>query len=148
MARPKWQRVEVPRTDEELAEATDLLIARSERSSWGVADNFLEFSKRGWTQQRIAERFKYPQSSVSKYIACARNYSAPNNRLRFVVAYCEVDSTQPNWVDKGCVSVEWYTPPGWPPAKKTSSPCGAAATFGHELVGGRAPPAAVTTATG
>jgi hypothetical protein len=37
----------------------------------------------GWTQQRIADKWGVPQSSVSKFIACARRYSVLNSRPKF-----------------------------------------------------------------
>jgi hypothetical protein len=120
---------------EALERATDEAIERGERSSWQVADNFLEFSKRGWTQQRIGERFgykqqnvsryiacaelyalgrkrprfKYPQSSVSKFAACARNYSLGNKRPPFWDAYDEVN-TKAVHVGQSTGQPEWYTP--------------------------------------
>ena len=68
---------------------------------------------RGWTQQRIADRFKKPQSTVSKFIACARDYSLVNNRPDFWDAFREVNSAGgPTTGELIVASNEnnWYTP--------------------------------------
>jgi hypothetical protein len=66
-------------------------IRQSDRSSWDVADDYLELSRRGWTQQRIADEFGVSRSSVSKFMACARKCSLANTRPSFWEAYQQVD---------------------------------------------------------
>ena len=111
MAKPKWHRVEVPLTDEEVAAGIDREISRSNSSSRAVADGYLELSKRGWAQQQIAERFKATQSSVSRFLACARNYAVTHSRPPLWDAYREVDGHK----DAAQLIVAsdenvWYTP--------------------------------------
>jgi hypothetical protein len=90
-------------------------LEQSDKSSWDVADDYHKLSKCGWTQQRIAEEFGTNQSSVFKFIACAKNSSVPNIRPRFWEAFQDVNSeSKPevltNWADKQCNTVEWRTP--------------------------------------
>jgi ParB family chromosome partitioning protein len=82
---------EVRDADSEIASRAKRALKRSGESSWEAADCFLELSERGWTQARIGKECGASQSSVSKFIACARRYSLANNRPAFWDAYREVD---------------------------------------------------------
>jgi phage N-6-adenine-methyltransferase len=86
-------------------------MRQADRSSWDVADDYYKLSKRGWTQQRIAEEFGVSQASVSKFIACASEYSLANNRPPFWEAYQRKDGKAADMPDKQCKTSEWYTPP-------------------------------------
>lgn len=52
------------------------------------ADAYAELSRRGWTQQRIADECGVNQSTVSRFIHCA-NYALGHNRPSFWTAYQE-----------------------------------------------------------
>jgi ParB family chromosome partitioning protein len=82
---------EVRDADEELASRARKALKRSGESSWEAADCFLELSKRSWTQTRIGKECGASQSSVSRFMACARNYAVPHDRPAFWDAYREVD---------------------------------------------------------
>jgi phage N-6-adenine-methyltransferase len=82
---------EVRQADEEVLHAARRAIKQAGESSWEAADAFLELSNRGWAQQRIADACEVSQSSVSRFIACARKYALPHNRPSFWEAYREVD---------------------------------------------------------
>ena len=70
-------------------------IERAGESSWEAADAFLELSARGWTQQRIGAACGVSQSSVSRFVSCARRYAVTHIRPPFWEAYREVDGHDP-----------------------------------------------------
>jgi hypothetical protein len=82
---------EVRSDDGEIIAGVKAALKRQDESSWEVADGLLALSRRGWTQVRIGKEFGVSQSTVSKHIACARKYSAPNTRPSFWEAFQEVD---------------------------------------------------------
>jgi len=85
-------------------------IATGNASSWEAADCFLELSRLGWTQARIARECESTQSTVSKFIACAKRYSLANTRPRFWDAYQAVDGKRAAHVGQASGWPEWFTP--------------------------------------
>jgi hypothetical protein len=84
---------EVRPADNEVVVAIKAALKRQDKSSWEIADGFLELTRRGWTQERIAQEFQVSQSNVSKHVNCAKTYSLGNNRPSFWTAYREVNAT-------------------------------------------------------
>jgi hypothetical protein len=82
---------EVRSDDGEIIARVKGALKRQDKSSWEVADGFAELSRRGWTQTKIAETFAVSQSTVSRHIACSRNYAVTHSRPPFWTAYKEVD---------------------------------------------------------
>jgi phage N-6-adenine-methyltransferase len=86
---------------------------QGERSSWQEADCYVGLANLRWTQERIAERCRTTQSRVSKFIACATNYSVLNNRPTFWEAFSDVNSEKKKadpHVSYNSGDNEWYTP--------------------------------------
>ena len=81
--------------DEQLLQVAKAAIKRAGESSWEAADAFLELSARGWTQQRIGAACGVSQSSVSRFVSCARRYAVTHTRPPFWEAYREVDGHDP-----------------------------------------------------
>jgi hypothetical protein len=86
-------------------------LAASNVSSWDAADCFLALAKLGWTQQRIARACQTKQSTVSRFVSCAKRYAVPHNRPSFWQAYREVDGKGNAHVSQATGQPEWYTPP-------------------------------------
>lgn len=78
-------------------------------SRWIMADSYLELSERGWTQQKIANECKINQSTVSRYVTCAKNYAPGHNRPTFAFSYREVKGEKLDSLHSS-ESDEWETP--------------------------------------
>ena len=103
------QVVAIAKASQAEAEKTE---AEASPSRWTEADCYAELAHRGWTQQKIAEECGTNQTTVSKFIACARDYSVPNKRPPFWEAYREVDGHGKTTAERIVASGEneWYTP--------------------------------------
>jgi hypothetical protein len=82
---------EVRSADAEIVSAVKAAIKQADKSSWEVADGYLELSKRGWTGRRIAREFGVSESSVSSFLTCARKFALTQTRPSFWEAYRGVD---------------------------------------------------------
>jgi N6-adenosine-specific RNA methylase IME4 len=82
------------RTEGEIVAHCKEAMAESNKSSWDVADDYLELRRapHDWTGRRIAQEFGVPESTVSKFIACARKFSVLKTRPPFWVAFKEKNS--------------------------------------------------------
>src|SRR5262245_47723476 len=77
------------KTDNQIVAHCKECLAKADKSSWDVADDYLRLSERGWSQRRIAKEFGVSQTSVFLFIACAR-IDYLGNRPPFWEAYREV----------------------------------------------------------
>jgi ParB family chromosome partitioning protein len=96
-------------TDADLLVEIHSAFDSSNSGSWQLADGYVELSRRGWKQQAIADEFGVSQGSVSRFMACAKNYALAHNRPPFCEAYKEVSGHV--HVAQATGQVEWYTPP-------------------------------------
>ena len=81
------------RSDEaEIVNCIKAAKQRGDSASWEEADGYLDLTRKGWTQEQIAATCDSTQSHVSKFLACARNYSLGNNRPTFWKAFKEVNN--------------------------------------------------------
>lgn len=80
------------RTEEQIVSHCKEAIAKVSKSSWDVADDYAELSKRhGWTGTRIAEEFVVSKSSVYIFLACVKKFPLGGKpRPKFWEAYREV----------------------------------------------------------
>jgi ParB family chromosome partitioning protein len=103
-------------TDDDLLADTLDAQDTAERSSWHVADNYLEFERRGWNHGRIASACDRDPRTVDKYIVCAKKYPAgpsqvTDNRPVFSVAFAEANGKKGAHVAYNRGEQQWYTPP-------------------------------------
>jgi site-specific DNA-methyltransferase (adenine-specific) len=68
--------------------------AAADKSSWEVADGYLELRRRGWTGRRIAGEFQKSESHVSRFLACASDFALGQTRPPFWDAYQQVKHPQ------------------------------------------------------
>jgi len=113
-------------TDEEIVATAKAAQAEAEAvevgsspSRWVVADSYAELANRDWTQTEIAEEFGTNQATVSKFIACATNYSVVNNRPPFWTAFSEVNGKTTAERLVASDENEWYTPAKYVEAART-----------------------------
>lgn len=95
----------------------DAINARNfgESWSWKEADAYAELYRRGWTQQKIADRCETDQPHVSVYLGCAKLYGVPHKRPSFWTAYAEVTGEKKRDSDDMEIhyskkTAEWETP--------------------------------------
>ena len=82
---------QVQNAEQEAVKRIQAAIDREDRSSWEIADGYVELSKMGWSQRKIAEKFSVSQTAVWKYIRCAKRDSVASQRPRFWKTYQEFD---------------------------------------------------------
>ena len=121
--------VQLSWTDEELAADTHTAIEEAESieieaspSRWRVADNFAEFSRRGWSTRQIGAEFGVSAATVSIYNRMVFRYLNTSDRPPFGRAYEEIAKAkeQEGEEDSGEKTMahvghnagdnEWYTP--------------------------------------
>lgn len=104
------------RTDEQVvAEAVsarqkaEKAEAGASPSRWHEADAYAELSRRGWSQQRIAQECGTNQQLVSVMCRVVTGYPVGDNRPSFWHAYAEVTGETAH-VSHNAGDSEWYTP--------------------------------------
>jgi ParB family chromosome partitioning protein len=85
-------------------------LARSDKSSWEVADCYELLSRRGWTGQRIAKEFNVSSQKVCRFLACVSLFPLMENRPSFWEAFQEVTGRAVH-ISQNTGIPEWYTPP-------------------------------------
>jgi N6-adenosine-specific RNA methylase IME4 len=71
------------RTDAQVIEHCKEAMQQSDRSSWDVADDYAELSRRNWSVRRIAGEFGVGKSSVARFLACAEDCPTSGTRPSF-----------------------------------------------------------------
>lgn len=94
------------------AEADSAEAEAGTTARWRQADAYVALVEAGETQMAIAKRCGVPQSSVSVYINCVRNYRVPDNRPLFWHAYREVtgEGLSTRELLEQSENNEWFTP--------------------------------------
>lgn len=82
-------------------EKAETIEAEASPSRWAAADHFTELKRRGLKQTEIAVRCQVSDAKVSKYLACARNFSVRKDRPPFWHAYEQVNSEKSGNGDDG-----------------------------------------------
>jgi hypothetical protein len=93
----------VRQSDEELAMIAVNATNLGDAKGWEAADAYAELHKRGWTQQKIADRCSVSQTYVSLCITCTKTYSRVIKRPRFADAFRQCKEVkQPTAVTSLC----------------------------------------------